>query len=303
VTRAAWIRAAQLAVTVLVLAFVARALTARWDEYRALEISFRLRPGWVVLSIGLVLVTYLIQIESWRRVLAGWRQRLPYRAAARIWLVANLGRYLPGKVWTVAGMVVLVQRAGVAGWAGTASAVAMQALAFGTGVAAAVWGLPAADLGMSLAVGLAVAVGLLLAMGSAKLIRLANRWLSGAPLQPLPPLAVLSGAVLMFIGWLGYGLAFWALARGIGATQISIPTAVGVFATGYLVGWIAIVLPAGVGVREGMFLELLRPAIGAGGAVVLSVASRLVLTVTELAAAGLALLLVRDRAGGPDDAR
>ena len=291
-TRAARIRAAQIAVMVLVLAFVLRALAARWDEFRAIELTIRLAPAWIALSVGVVLTTYLIQIESWRRVLAGWRQRLPYRSAARIWCVANLGRYLPGKIWTVAGMVVMVQRAGVESWAAVASAVVMQALAFGTGAAAAL-ALPTGGFGPRLALGVALATSLLLAMGSAKLVRLANRLLSGVVLRPLPPLAVLTGGILMFASWVGYGVAFWALARGVGVAGLTLPTAVSVFAAGYLLGWLAFLFPAGLGVREGVFLQLLQPAIGASGAVVLGVASRLLLTAAELAAAGLAALLAR----------
>jgi hypothetical protein len=298
VTRAGWIRAAQAAVTLLVLGFVFRALRAQWGEFRSVQLTVRLAPAWIALSVLIVLSTYLIQIESWRRVLAGWGQHLPYRSAARIWCLANLGRYVPGKIWTVAGMVVMVQRAGVESWAAAGSAVVMQALAFATGALAATLALPAAEFGPRLAVGLAVALGLLLAMGSAKVMRLANRFLSGVTLRPLPPLALLSGGALMFAGWLGYGLAFWALGRGLGAPPLAIPVAVSVFAAGYLLGWIAIVLPAGVGVREGVFLQLLRPLIGAGGAVVLSVGSRLVLTLTELGAAALAAGLTGPAAPG-----
>jgi hypothetical protein len=302
VTRAGWIRTAQVAVTVLVLTFVLRALTARWDEFRSLELTLRLAPAWLALSAGVVLVTYLIQIESWRRVLAGWRQHLPYRPAARIWCVANLGRYLPGRIWTVAGMVVMAQRAGVESWAAAASAVVMQALAFGTGAAAAL-ALPTGGFRPRLALGVALATALLLAMGSAKLVRLANRILSGVVLQPLPPLAVLTGGILMFASWVGYGVAFWALARGVGLAGLTLPTAVGVFAGGYLLGWLAFLFPAGLGVREGVFLQLLQPVMDVSGAVVIGVASRLLLTGTELAAAGLAAFLARPAATGRNAAR
>src|SRR5207245_8264604 len=52
-----------------------------------------------------------------------------------IWLVVNLGRYVPGKVWSVAGLIVLAQRAGVESWAAGASAFAIQAIGLGTAVA------------------------------------------------------------------------------------------------------------------------------------------------------------------------
>src|SRR5947199_10307622 len=76
-----------------------------------------------------------MQIESWRRILAGWSQRLPFGPAARTWSVANLGRYVPGKVWSVAGLVVLAQQAGVAPGPAAASAFVIQAVSLGSGVA------------------------------------------------------------------------------------------------------------------------------------------------------------------------
>src|SRR5207245_11250711 len=78
---------------------------------------------------------YGMQIESWRRILAGWGQRIAFGPAARTWSLANLGRYVPGKVWSVAGLVVLAQRAGVQPGPAAASAFVIQAVSLGSGVA------------------------------------------------------------------------------------------------------------------------------------------------------------------------
>ena len=51
--------------------------------------------------------------------------------------MSSLGKYLPGKVWAVAGMALMAQRAGIAPWAATGSAVVLQVLAIGTGAAVA----------------------------------------------------------------------------------------------------------------------------------------------------------------------
>src|SRR5260370_7645332 len=66
-------------------------------------------------------------------MLRGWDQRLSYPNAARAWTLSNLGRYIPGKVWSVAGLVVLAERAGVRRSAAAVSAFAMQAVVLGTG--------------------------------------------------------------------------------------------------------------------------------------------------------------------------
>jgi hypothetical protein len=61
-------------------------------------------------------------------------------------------------------------------------------------------------------------------------------------------------------------------------------------------GLLALFAPGGIGVREGVFYVLLTPYLGSGGALALSVASRLELTVTE-AVAGLGALALGRRKG------
>jgi glycosyltransferase 2 family protein len=278
--------AAQLAVAGVVGLMVWRVIARHWSEFRSLHVSLAPRPGWIALSVLVVFLTYTIQVQSWRRILAGWGQRLPYGRAARIWLVANLGRYVPGKVWSLAGMIVLAQRAGVETWAAGASAFAMQALGLGTAVALVAAATPSAEsplrLGAAALAAAATMGALVWERGARQLARVAGLQ---ATFRPLPLVAVAESAAWSLTSWLTYGLAFWLLARGLGLPgSLPIATAAGVFALGYILGVLAVFAPGGVGVREIVLIGLLTPALGPGGAVALSVASRILLTVTEVAA-------------------
>src|SRR5256886_7030252 len=130
-----WLWAIQGLVTLAVVAFVGRSIDRNWAEVRSLHVTLAIAPGWIAASVVMVFLTYAMQVESWRRILAGWGQRLAFGPAARTWSVANLGRYVPGKVWSVAGLVVLAQRAGVAPGPAAASAFVIQAVSLGSGVA------------------------------------------------------------------------------------------------------------------------------------------------------------------------
>ncbi len=288
--------AAQAAVAAIVAVMVWRSIARNWDEFRSLHLALEVRPGWIALSVLAVLVTYAIQIESWRRILAGWAQHLPYGKAARIWLLVNLGRYVPGKVWSVTGLVVLAQRAGVSAWAAGASAVAIQAVGLGTGVAVVAAATPSATSPLRLAAAGLAALGTIGVLTWEK----PARWLSGlfnqtTPLRPLPVRAVIVASAFTLLSWVTYGVAFWLLARGLGLpATLPLSTAAGVFALGYILGLLALFAPGGVGVRELVFIGLLRPALGSAGAVALSVGSRVLLTLTE-AAAPLGVLLVTSR--------
>jgi len=292
---------AQAFAAVVVAVMVWRAIEHNWSEFRSLHVSLALRPAWIGLSVLVVFLTYAIQISSWRRVLAGWAQHLPYAQAARIWLLVNLGRYIPGKVWSIAGLVVLAQRAGVEGWAAGASAVAMQALGIGTAVALVAAATPGAASPVRLAGAALVSVATIAFLawerGARAVVRLVG---GGAQFQPLPLVAVAESTGLSLLSWITYGVAFWLLSRGLGLPDtLSLARAAGAFALGYILGLLALFAPGGVGVREVVLIGLLTPALGAGGAVALSVASRILLTLTEVAAPLGALLISGKTKGEP----
>ncbi len=289
-----WYWVVQALVFLLVAAFVARSLSRNWAEFESLHFDLRLDLRWLGLSVLAVVLTSAIQIESWRRILAGWSQTLGYADAARIWFLANVGRYIPGKVWSVAGMVVLAQRRGVAAWSATASAVAVQAIGIGTAVALIVATATAAGSLRSLVLATLVALGtiggLAWEFATARIARVVPKM---DQLRPLPLGALVLATLLTLGSWLTYGVSFWALSRGLGQPHtLGLAPAAGIFAAGYILGLIALFAPGGVGIREGVFLALLTPALGAGGAIALSLASRVVLTLVE-ALAGLGALLIR----------
>jgi len=293
-----WRLALPVVVALVVLALVGRTVAANWRSYRSLTFALNLRPGWLLLSLASLVVVSALQIESWRRILSGWAQPLRFVAGARIWFLANLGRYVPGKVWSVAGMMVLAEHEGVQRWAAAASAVAVQAVGIGTAAMLVAAATPhaysplrvaaAALLGLG-TIGLLAWKGALARLGRA--VGAAGEW------RALPVRAVLAGSGLTLLAWCVYGFAFWALARGLGLpATLPLADAAGVFALGYILGLLALFAPGGIGVREFTFLALLTPYLGSGGAIALSVASRLELTATE-AVAGLGALALSGRKG------
>jgi uncharacterized membrane protein YbhN (UPF0104 family) len=288
-----WPAALRIVVTVVVLALVARALVRNWSSFRSAGFAMSVHPGWLLLSFASLGVVSFLQIESWRRILAGWGQSLAFWRAARIWFLANLGRYVPGKVWSVAGMVVMAKQEGVQPWAAAASAVAVQALGLGTAAAVVAATIPGAASGLRLAVAAvlsAATIGILAwERGVRRIARLAGQ---GATWRALPPGTVILSTLLTAASWVAYGAAFWLLARGLGLPgRLAVGPATGTFALAYVVGLLVLFAPGGIGFREGVLSSLLSPQLGLGGALGLSVASRLQLTLVE-AGAGVGALLI-----------
>jgi len=292
--RSGWVRVTQALVGLSIVLFAIRALARNWDQLRSQPLEWQLRPGWLALSLVLTWLMYALLILGWRSMLSGWGQRLDGWSAARIWILSSLGKYIPGKVWAVAGMALLSQQAGVAPWAATGSAVVMQVLAIGTG--AAVAGLAGAHIlesaqqgaGAVLALLVAAAiisVGLLLWPPFLRhLLRLAAPQAVGDR-EPTGR-GILVGIATNIVAWLGYGLALWLLGRGLLPTSgLGLRLAIAVFTASYLAGFLALFAPGGIGVREGLFILMLQEPLGVGAATSLALASRLLLTAAELGAA------------------
>ena len=196
--------------------FVWRSLSAQWDEFRSLELDLTIRLLPVVGAALIVLGVYTVLIGAWWAVLRGWKQELRYRDAVRIWSISNLGRYLPGKVWSVAGLAALAQGAGVSAWAAVGSAIAMQALAVASGVGVVAATLPGVASPIQLgAVGLA-AVSVLVVLMSPRVGEAVARAIrSQRTYHPLPVSVGLLAYSVTVLSWIAYGVAFWLLAHGV----------------------------------------------------------------------------------------
>lgn len=292
-------------VGLLIVVFAARSLVRNWEELRSQPLEWRLEPGWLVLSALTVWSMYAVLIAAWRAVLVGWGQRLDGWTAGGIWTVSSLGKYIPGKVWAVAGMALLAQRAGVPPWAATGSAVVMQGLAIGTG--AAVAGLTGSEAIEAAHPGARVVLVLLVLgaiAGTALLLwppflrRLLRMLAPDAEARGAPAAAGIAfGIAANVVAWLGYGAALWMLARGLlPGAGLEPLLAVSAFTASYLAGFLALLAPGGLGVREALFIIMLQGPLGIGAATALAVASRLLLTITEFGAAVPFLLFSRWRA-------
>ena len=298
------IRVLQWLLGIAIVGFAVRSLVRNWDELRAQPLEWSIEPGWLLLSALLVWLMYGLLIAAWRMMLTAWGRGLGFWSAARIWTVSSLGKYVPGKVWAVAGMAVMAQQAGVGAVPATGSAIILQVLAIGSGAAVAAltgWSslraaYPGAQTGLAALLAISVvAAGILLWPSSVR--RVLRVAVPDAAAAAPPAGAVLFGIAANTIAWLGYGLALWLLARGLlPGAGLSPLRAIAVFTASYLAGFLALFAPGGIGVREGVFILMLQGPIGIGAATALAIASRLLLTVTELGAAAPFLIFPRGKA-------
>src|SRR5688500_2536248 len=131
-TRRRWaFFALQVVLLVLIAWFVYRRLAPELGALSRQDLT-RYRPALapLVVSTVLILSVNLLHALIWRRVTAVLGGKpVPLRAGMHAYFVSSLGRYLPGKVWQIAGLAILAQRAGISPVAATAASLLGQ-LAF-----------------------------------------------------------------------------------------------------------------------------------------------------------------------------
>jgi uncharacterized membrane protein YbhN (UPF0104 family) len=243
---------------------------------------------------------------SWRALLIDLGGEVPLVGAMRIFFVGQLGKYVPGKVWPVVAQVRLGRRYEVPGRISAAAAAIVTLLTFGVGLLVTAMTLPALG-GDALQrywwalLALPFAVVLLL---PPVLNRLLARILALLRREPMPqPLTLLGTSRAVgwaLVMWLLYGVHLVVLLTGAGQplTPELVVRATGAFAASWAIGFLLAFAPAGLGVREIGLVGLLGATVAQPLAVAVTLISRLMLTVADLAWPAIALIAERQRPPG-----
>ena len=289
------VRVAQVLLVVIVTYGIVRALVPELGKISVDDFKqWKPNAGLLAVSLACLLTMYLTHCLVWRSIttkLGGIKPDL--QSTLRIYFVSSLGRYIPGKLWQIAGLAMLAQQAGISPVAATAASVAAQIGFMSAGtifllIALPDWGGRAPLIGA--AVLLAFVVVVFLGRG---LLRKRLGTKIGNALELLETIRWQDAArwwLVYAATWLLLGAAFVLFVRSFVPLESSqILRVAGTVAASYLAGYIFIFSMAGLGIREGVMVGLLRGAgVPAAAAIVISVVSRLWFTAAEL----LPLLLI-----------
>lgn len=240
-----------------------------------------------------LLLAYFLSAALWGRIvhdLGG--PKLPAQDSIPIFMIANLGRYIPGKIWQIAGLAALAKGRGVPPATGAGAAVLGQGIAL---VAASAIGMgalltapePYPTMGLVGALGV-VGLGALAAIPR-MFETIAGFWFrlarSQAP-ETLRSVHAVRWLGLYIVNWALYALAFWLLAVSLDLGGSLVPVA-SAFAAAYVLGYVMVFAPAGLGPREGFLIAFLTPHVGPGPSGMIAVVARLWTTIVEVVPAGL----------------
>lgn len=293
------LRLARPAVAVLILAAIGYTVASKWtgtpghpgivDALRTL--------AWpsVVLSLAAVFGGTLTSLLAWRALLADEGHPLAVIAAARIFLVGQLGKYLPGSAWAVVLQMELARRENVPRGRAFTTSLVFIGLSLSTALTAGLLGLPVlgsahrADLWWLLAA-LPLLVVASMPPVLTRLVNIVLRlWRKGPLPRPLSWSGVLLASGWLFGTWFFFGLHLWLLANALGAPGLGgLTRCIGGFALALAAGVLFIVAPSGTGVREIVIVAALAPVMPAPEALGIAMVSRVLFVIADVGSAGIA---------------
>jgi len=297
--------------TAAVLAALGLALARRWDDVRPL--LDQLSPAAAAGAFGYCLLGLVASMLAWRALLGDLGNPLPVRPATRVLFLGQLAKYLPGStVWAVLAQTELAHDYGVPRKRAASAGIVLNLVTLGVGLLVALLALP--ELLSDGAPRWLHWSPVLVPLGLACLTPPVLTWICNLVFRVLrrPPLDVTFSwtgvgiAVLSLLGtWLAYGLQITLLGWSLGADpgDLLLP-ATGAFAAAWCAGFLVVVVPTGAGTREAVLTLALAALLSGGTAAALTIAvlSRLLLTLADVAAALIGVVLGRGTRVAPEPA-
>jgi len=304
----------KLVLTMVVLYFVGRQVWLNWDQVTAT--TWQVSLWYLIPSLILTQVAVFIFAACWKRIINGFGHDISVPMSFKIFNLSNLGRYIPGKVWQVFGMLYLARKEGVPGEQAAASFVVVQLFTIPSSLlvyvlAAQVEPVLLTDQFAIMGQGSAYLIGALSLVVCAALIftpqpiiRVANFFLQKLGRKPanfaLDKRVALQIFVGYFCGWILFGLAYWLMLRSVlGDSAPSIVASIGLYNVAYQIGYLALFAPGGLGPREWIMGELLKPLVGPIGPA-LAVLARLWSVLVDSFAAVIALMIRKKTVSSPE---
>ena len=297
--RLGWGRVLGIAIGAALIGVLTTVLVRRWRELP----EGVLRPSWWLLAatVPLFVAATAVLALQWRAIVKALGEKMSPREAIGIHFLSQVGKYVPGKVALLVGKFYLCVRQGMSRRVAALSVAYEQAFTLVAGAlvvfACALW--TRVPVLQSYRIVLLPAVLLGVACLHPRVVRLVLRAIA----RMLPGqvnLRELGGRVSVWLviryalSWTFAGLAFYILACGLHEMPLSyLPDCIGILTLSTIAGFLAVITPAGLGVREATMSALLSAHMPVGAAIAISLALRVVVTLAEIVCLLSALLLGR----------
>ena len=283
--RAAMVVVAKWAFMVIAVVLLAWALATNWAD-----VSLALGGiGWAPLIWASVAASGALAFNalSWRAVMRAVGLNAPLGPTASVFFISQPGKYVPGAVWPVLAQAEFAKQYHV----GRARALTGSIVAMVVGVAMAgvvgALGLALAAPGSLLTYWWAVvAAAALVALMAPPVLRRVVALAFKVTRRTEEPAeihgrALLQCAAWSALNWLALGVHAWILLKPLAHDSPSFALAAGAFALAWLVGFLVVIAPAGLGAREAALVVMLAAVATQPQALAVALLSRFAMTIAD----------------------
>lgn len=283
-----WKSFAKWSIALLILSYLVFNLVDQWQVVS--QYDWTISPFYVFVALVLAVITFIYVVWIWHKMLLHLDSVISYKATFRIWFVSALLRYLPGKVMGVLSMVYLCEKEGISKTTTLSSGAMNQgfSLLSGLSLGLAYFMIHPSDAITNEVILWAVIVMIaFFAFTPLLLKKVINPFFQKRNWTNIDWRLSWSKFGYFFVTYLFvwglFGIGFYFVVKSV--TTISyglIFEMVAIFTISYLAGFLAIITPGGLGVREGLMTALLMSHMPMPVAIVVAGIARIWLTVAEL---------------------
>lgn len=294
------------AIIIVIFAFMGKMVWDHWNEVK--DASFTLRVFPFVLGTCVFAFSHFVQLWAWYLITLKMGVALSFRETLASWFYSQLGKYVPGKVWLLLSRFFLYESKGKSK---QGISIALYFEAVTVVLAAGLLSLMAiffSDQGTSFTAWrsfqwflllLPIVLVLIHPRVLEKMLNSILRRFKKPPISlPLSYLDILWILFICVLAWGVGGIGFYLFVDSI----VSVSSKHILFLSGALafsstLGLMAFFAPGGLGVREGILVYLLSHVMPGPVAVIISILTRLWMTLIEIGLIGVIYLMSQTRRG------
>ncbi len=288
--------------TSVVCYFVYKNFKSNYDSLSEFDLSI----DWITFSLSLLMIILAFSLSAlaWKAIISGLGYDIGLLKSFKVMFLSNLGKYIPGKIWQAFGMIYLAQKSNIPKAVSATSFVLTQLfiiplallitsiyLIFNDDVLGELS--PWSGIGLLLISGAIILVLIVRPHSLQKPINIILKTFKQPEMQFAfeARRAIVIDAIYSLV-WLSLGLGFCLFVRALLEipTQLTIPLIM-IYVIGYIVGYLSILTPGGLGVREGILIVLLSPVLQPGEAALIAVASRFWFLLGEMLCSLIAVII------------
>lgn len=266
--------------------FIGKTLYKNWHtiEFSKLKFNF----VYLGVSYFIVALSFLLGAYIWKRNLSMLKEHISFIAALRVNALSTLPKYAPGKVWGIIGKVYLAKKEGISEHSSVVTISLETILSILGGIILFLFTASSIFKGRLPYTFYILLIPICAIITHPRiLIGVTNLFLKlfKRPLIDFMPkyIRILELLILYTISWVLQGTSIFFLIKSFYAiSENTLLKIIGFHSFSWVIGFITIITPGGLGVKEGVFSYFLSFIVPSGIAVIISLVVRIWGTIAEI---------------------